>query len=479
MTIASSIANESSKFHASLRSVVGHDDVLLEDSSVRLYSKPIYKTNPSKNDYKIYTPQIVVKPESTEEVAGIVSLANSNGFAVYVESGGTDSVGGNAPLEPRSIMLDFMEIDPASMIASVQAGVGLADLDTALKKFRLTHGHRPQTYKIATVGGSVSSYGAGHEAPGFSPIAENVIGLTVVIGTGEILRIRSVSKSSMGEKNLMWLFLGLQGRHGIITEVTLRLQPHFPENRRPMLIGFKSFEYAARVSFAIVRKGFRPSLIHARMMSSLQGKVDDLSKYGKMEGLLELVFDGANKQIVKLQMFEVSKICRKVGGKILPESIALQSRKDWGSRQGAERIKNQLRERLVTQPKTASVSTSFLHVRDFFAFIRDVKTIGAKNRVTVAGFSLKLCPMVVALTLSVQESDYELDQARDRLAICKHQVQSKAIELGGTASSINSSVAFQSLWDAEFGQEGLEVLRNVKLALDPNLTLNRGHGSWK
>src|SRR5207248_4740373 len=134
-----------------------------------------------------------------------------------------------------SIILDLgamrriFSISRIDRLARVEAGVVLGDLDLAARSHGLMVGHDPWSQPIASVGGATSTNGVGYLAGKYGAMGDQVLGLEVVLGTGEVVCTRSVPKSSTGPQ-LRHLFIGAEGVLGLITRVDLRLFT-IPESR--------------------------------------------------------------------------------------------------------------------------------------------------------------------------------------------------------------------------------------------------------
>src|SRR5262249_22779036 len=158
-------------------------------------------------------------------------------------------MGGARAVEP-SIVLDLrgmdrvIEINPRDRTAHVQAGVVLADLGAALEPHGLIVGHDPWTDPVATVGGAISTTRRGYLAGKYGSMGDQVLGLTVVLADGSMLRTRAVPRSSTGPR-LQHLFAGAEGTLGVVTEAVLRVFPR-PEARGLSGYRFPGFDEGFR-----------------------------------------------------------------------------------------------------------------------------------------------------------------------------------------------------------------------------------------
>ena len=153
--------------------------------------------HPTKNWPKL--PQIVVRPKNTDEVAKIVRFASTQGVTVVPWGGGTGVMGGAISTE-SGIILDLKSlnaihsIDPISQLTEVGAGMVLKDLNNSLTGHGMFLAHDPWSLPIATVGGAISTNGVGYLAGKYGSMGDQVIGLEVILPSGEILQPKFVSK---------------------------------------------------------------------------------------------------------------------------------------------------------------------------------------------------------------------------------------------------------------------------------------------
>ena len=184
--------------------------------------------------YGSHAPDAVVLPANTDEVSAIMRLCNENDIPVTVRGAGTGLAGGATPLYGGVVMStmrmdQIISYDTNNFNVRVQAGVRLCDLAEDALKHGLMYPPDPGE-KTGSLGGNVSTNAGGMRAVKYGTTRDYVQAMTVVLPSGEVLKIgRPVAKTSSGY-SLLHLMIGSEGTLGIITEITLKLVPNPKEN---------------------------------------------------------------------------------------------------------------------------------------------------------------------------------------------------------------------------------------------------------
>lgn len=249
-----------------LRARLGAEAVLSDGDRLDSYEADTYwkAIAASANGSPLGRPDLVVLAGSHEDVATVLRLANEHRVPVVPWGGGSGSQGG-AVLSEGGIALDLkgldriVEVDETSLTVTAEAGVNGQHLEEELNGRGLMLPHYPASVDLATVGGYVAARGSGVLSTRYGKIEDLVLGLRVVLPTGQVIETVPIPRHAVGPE-LTQLFVGSEGTLGVITRATLGLRP-LPATRRFEAVSFPSLlEGIAAIRGAIVR-GLRPSVV--------------------------------------------------------------------------------------------------------------------------------------------------------------------------------------------------------------------------
>jgi len=210
-------------------------------------------------------PAAIAYPSSTAEVAAILRFAEENLVNVVPRTGGTATEGGLETVVEDSLVVDgsrmntILSIDSVDMMATVQCGVGLQELEDILRAQGLTTGHSPQSKPLAQLGGLVATRSIGQFSTLYGGIEDMVVGLEAVFPGGQVTRIKNVPRRAAGP-DIRHIVIGSEGALCFITEVTVKLFRYQPQNNR--YFGFLVADFADGVDALreLITAGYRPSV---------------------------------------------------------------------------------------------------------------------------------------------------------------------------------------------------------------------------
>jgi D-lactate dehydrogenase (cytochrome) len=210
-----------------------------------------------ESTYPVTPPEAVVYCESTDEVAAVVALAHAHAVPVIPFGVGSSleghllAVQGGVSID-LSRMASLVRIDADDLTATVQAGLTREQLNREIRDTGLFFPIDPGAN--ATLGGMAATRASGTNAVRYGTMRENVLGLTVVTATGEVIHTGTRAKKSAAGYDLTRLFVGSEGTLGVMTEITLRLYP-LPEAVSAAVCHFPSIDAAVRTTIQIIQMG--------------------------------------------------------------------------------------------------------------------------------------------------------------------------------------------------------------------------------
>ena len=413
---------------------------------------------------QLQSPVCVVRPQSTDEVRRIVQFANAEKISIVPFGGGSGLMGGALSIRPSMVidlraMNRMLEIDVEARAARVQSGVVLESFDEKLNDVGFILGHDPWTVPVATVGGAISTNSVGYRAGIYGSMGEQVLGLEAVMPSGEILRTRAVSKHSAG-LDLNALLIGAEGCFGIITEATVRIFPR-PETRLFSGYLFSSFEQGYAAIQQMFQRRLRPAMLD-------YGDDEDRHEPG---ALLYLVFEG-NEAIVTTEEKQAATICAEHGGKPLSRR---EPEEFWrGRHEIARRFMRNRRQR--RERGRDGVYRDWIHVAlpasKVLAFKRAAQEIIKRRNVRLEESGLWVQPELFSMRLSGDDDD--TPNAQLALEETIEELLRLVQQMGGSMEYTHGvGVKLAPLMAEEHGY-GLDVMQQIKRALDPNNIMNPG-----
>ncbi len=459
--------------------IVGPENVLLDERSLGYYSADALGRwrggAPDPQEPRVFA---VARPGSTAQVAEIVRLANREGFPLVPFGGGTGVAGAITPLR-GGVAVDMcrmnriLNVDAQGRTATAEAGAVLGDLNAALARYGLFAGHDPYSVPIATIGGAISTNGVGYRAARYGSMGEQVLGLEVVLPTGDTIRTRAVPKTSTGPA-LRHLFIGAEGVFGIVTEATLRVFRE-PEAREFRAYDFPTFEDGYNAMLEMFAIGLRPALV------DLTEEPDD-SRAGApgrpppFKIWLYMVFEGYAEE-VEAQCARAARICDASRGSDIGPEPALEY---WAKRHdSAYRYKErfldaplQVRPESRGWPRTSAYPHVAIPASCVPEYRRRCQQIADRAGLQIREYALWTQPelfSVVLVDVGLEENGAAggLDEAVD-------EVLALAQDMGGSMEYVHGvGTRLSHLMGRELG-ESMQTLRELKRALDPRGIMNPG-----
>jgi len=412
-------------------------------------------------------PEAVVFAETTEEVAAVVAACARHGAPVIPFGTGT-SLEGHVSAVEGGVCIDLNSMDrilavnAEDMDVTVETGVTRKRLNAELRDTGLFFPVDPGA--DASLGGMTATRASGTNAVRYGTMRENVLALTVVLADGRVIRTSRRARKSAAGYDLTRLFVGSEGTLGVITEVTLRLHP-IPEAISAAVVSFPAL--GAAVDSVITTIQSAVPIARIELLDEVQ--MDAVNRYSDLDYPLQptlfLEFHGTTEG-VREQAETVEAICADHGGGDFRWAL-LQEDRDrlWNARHVAAYAAAALRP------------GSKLWATDVCVPISRLTECIVETRADIDASGL-IAPIVghvgdgnFHLVLLVDPSnDAEIADAHalnDRLV-------ARALAMDGTCTGEHGvGLGKMKFMAAEHG-DGVDVMRAVKQALDPQGIMNPG-----
>jgi len=446
-----------------LRAIVGAEHVLTSDGDVEPFSRdatPLFRARPDA----------VVLPATTAEVADILRLATETGTPVVPRGGGSNLAaatvaerGGIVLVLTR--MTQVVEVSSDELLAVVQAGVTTSTLADAASARGLLYPPDPGSRTVSTVGGNVATCAGGLRGLKYGVTRNYVLGLEVVLPTGEVIRTGGRLWKDVAGYDLTRLLTGSEGTLGVITEVTVGLLP-MPATSRTGIAYFDSLADAGRAVTAIIAGGTLPATLEFLDRACI-GAVEDFAHLGldRDAGALLLFGDDGSSRDVVESLDRMATACTANGARGIELATDVAGSEDLLA---ARRCSLPALSRLAPVTMLEDVTVPRPQIA---RMVGDIEEIARRHDVVCATFGHagdgNLHPTIVF------DAD-DLD-ARRRAEAAFDEVFGRAIALGGTITGEHGVGAAKLPWLAQrLGDDQLALLRRVKAAFDPAGILNPG-----
>jgi len=327
-------------------------------------------------------PDAVALPQSTEQVAAIVRLCRREHVPIVPRGSGTGLIGGAmAPVGGVMVsttrMTRIVELDFPNRCATVEPGLINLWLSQATRAGGYFFAPDPSSQMVSSIGGNASTNAGGPHCLKYGITVNHVLGLEVVTGAGELVRLGGKTHEQPGY-DLTGVMVGAEGTLGLITGVTVRLT-HLPEAVKTILASFSSIEDASETVSAIIRAGIIPAaleMIDKVVIRAIEEGIGAGYPKGAAAVLL-IELDGPAAEI-EAQAGPIEAICRD---HLALEVRVAQSEAErallWKGRKEAAGVFGRLTPNWLLQD--AVVPRSKLP-----QIMRELQAIGARHRVVIA-----------------------------------------------------------------------------------------------
>ncbi len=445
-----------------LQQIVGPDNVALDKQDLLCYSYDATQLE--------FLPDAVLFPADAHEVSRILRLANAERFPVFPRGAGSGFSGGSLPAGGGVVLVTtrmdrILRIDTANLIAEVESGVVTETLQKAVEALGLFYPPDPASLKFSTLGGNVAECAGGPRAVKYGVTKDFVLGLEVVLPTGEVIRTGGETAKGVVGYDLTKLLCGSEGTLGVVTKIILRLLP-LPEAKKTMLAIFDSIDGAATAVSSIIGGKIIPTTLEFMDHATLECVERRFSLGLPPEGraLLIIEVDG-DLGLIERQAGQIREMIQPLG------LIQFRVAKNTGEAEELWQVRRLVSPSLRDVNPTKYNEDIVVPRSRVPEIIRRMETIRQKHDIPILNFG-HAGDGNIHVNIMIDRNIQGMDE-KAHLAI--EEIFRAALDLGGTMSGEHGiGLTKAPFIELELSPDQIKAMRAIKKALDPNNILNPG-----
>lgn len=415
-------------------------------------------------------PLVVAFARTTDEVVRLVRAANEKKFPVVTRGSGTGLSGGSVPVADGVVlclskMNAILEVDRKNLTLLAEAGAVTQTIAEAADAAGLFYPPDPGSMKISTIGGNVAENSGGLRGLKYGVTRDYVMGLEVVLPTGEVIFTGNKCVKDVAGYSLRDLFIGSEGTLGIITRVLLSLIPK-PAARKTLLAVYDRMEDAANTVSAIIEAKIIPCTLEFLDRVTINC-VDDYAKIGlprEAAAVLLMESDGHPVEVEEeaQRMAEIARTCGAGAVNIAQneaEALRLAT-----ARRAAFSSLARLAPTTILEDATVPRS-------ELARMVTRIQEIAEKYQLKIGTFGHMGDGNLHPTFLTNEKNTEEMHRVEEAMK----EIFDFALELGGTITGEHGvGLAKKAFLPAAVGDLNLDVMKRVRQAFDPNGILNPG-----
>jgi glycolate oxidase len=445
-----------------LSKIVGHRNLFTRRKDLAGYA--------SDGTKMIFMPDAVAFPGSSEEISRIFLLANKVFFPVIPRGGGSGMSGGSLPVKGGLVLaMDrfnrILLIDRDNLTAKVEPGVITERLQEEVEKVGLFYPPDPASSDVSTLGGNVAECAGGLRGLKYGVTRDYIMGLTVVLPTGEIISTGGETIKGVAGYDLTRLIVGSEGTLAVITSITLRLIPK-PAAKRTMAAFFPAVSSAIQTVSDIIREKIVPVTLEFMDRLCLDCVRDalgiDIPR--ETDAMLLIEVDG-DKIVVEHEAERIRRICRR--SRVMEFRIA-RGRKEaerlWVARRKVSPSLMKLRPGKVSEDVVVPRS----RMTELLSFLGDLRE---RYALPIAAFG-HAGDGNIHVNIMLDKDDPNEVAKVDNIV---RELLKRVVDLRGTITGEHGvGVTKAPYMGIEFSRPAIDLMLRLKKAFDPNGILNPG-----
>ncbi len=442
-----------------LKEIVGPDHLFTSSEELVVYSYDATQ--------QAALPCAVARPATAQEVSKILQLANRERFPVVPRGAGTGMSGGSVPVRGGVVlsferMNNILEIDGDDLVAIVEPGVVTGDLQREVESRGLFYPPDPASHRFCTMGGNVAECAGGLRAVKYGVTKDYVLGLEVVLPTGEIIRTGSRAAKSVAGYDLTKLMVGSEGTLGIATKIMVRLLP-LPASVRTLAAFFDDVGSAAKAAAGVIGSRILPRALELVDGAALRAVERYLKKdiSGGAAAMLLVEVDGPQESTEREIRLVENRMKQEGAARVVRAESELEREELWNARRAISPALYAIKPKKVNEDIVVPRS----RIPDV---LRAIDGIAARHGLLIVNFG-HAGDGNIHTNIMIEE--HEAEKAEKAV----QEIFEAVLRLEGSISGEHgiglSKAAFLPM---ELGPSALGVMKKIKQTLDPNNVLNPG-----
>jgi glycolate dehydrogenase FAD-linked subunit len=417
-----------------------------------------------------YLPDVVVFPGQVQEVSEILRLANEEGFPVVPRGAGSGKSGGALPVRGGVVLaMDrfnrLLQIDEHNLVAKVESGVITARLQEEVEKVGLFYPPDPASIRISTIGGNVAECAGGLRAVKYGVTRDYVLGLTIVLPTGDIIKTGVETAKGVVGYDLTRLIVGSEGTLAVVVDITLRLLPK-PACTRTMMAFFKDPSSTVTSVSEIIQSKIVPAALEFMDRACIDCVRDEIRlPIPPSAGALLLIEVDGDQALTRREAKRVQEICMLHGAvRFQAASGKKQSENLWEARRNVSPAVYKLRPDKVSE----DVVVPRDRMADLVSFL---ERLSVKHGLPIPAYGHAGDGNIHVNIMLDKGEPEEVERAGKAVK----ELFQKVLEMKGTLSGEHGiGITKAPYLGMEVSKPALDLMARVKRAFDPNGILNPG-----
>ncbi len=415
-------------------------------------------------------PDALLMPKSREEVASILKIANSEKIPVIPRGAGSGFAGGSVPAQGGIIlslqrMDKIIEVNRNDFYIVAEPGVVTRNIQKAAEAEGLFYPPDPSSVNFCTIGGNISTGAGGARGVKYGTTKDYVMGLEVVLPTGDIIFTGTRAPRSVAGYDLTRLLVGSEGTLGVITKAILKLIP-LPEKTVTVAAIFTSIQDAIAAIDHVIMSGVRPSVIEFMDNSSISVVRELLpeSVREKGEAMVISEVDGPGTEVEE-GLHRIEDMCRKSGAVIVSAARTPQEReKLWTARRSVSPALYKINPTKINEDIVVPRSK-------LSDLMNETGKIASANKVQIVSFGHAGDGNLHINVMTDDKNEEEFKRAKKAV----HELFEVTLRLGGSISGEHGiGMTKAPFLPMETGDKVISIMKGIKNTFDPNNIMNPG-----